>query len=612
MIYVKVIENGALDAYESTVSDSVKYETVKFEFPEKWKGYTKTAVFKNGETVLSIILNSDNDLCIGVDECYIPHEVIKYPQFTVSVFGVSGDSVATTEQAVIGVRQSGYAEGDAPDDPTPTEYQQLINLANGTKQIAQSVRDDADSGLFKGEKGDTGAQGEKGDKGDAFTYDDFTPEQLAELKGEKGDPGEVTTAYANTTFANALKSSASGSAILIDDVSPVTHEMRVKISSVPQKNLLNRLIAKAYSSDMKLLTEDFMNTYCSKKISFKQGNTYTFSIKSVSGFSGSVAWAPEFYIFDNGSLFVSNATSPPVTFSTDFFTSDSSANEYTCYNGSALWSKGNMIQNSGPWTMTITPVKDFEAVFIVTDGNVTDSIIVTEAQIEEGSTATSYAPYIENPITDLTAVTVRKQGKNLIPFPYRDLKLGTSTYNGVDFTVYEDGSILINNTATSNITRYLYTSATGLLGLKSGIAISGSKNASDDTQQANVYFMCNYYDSTGSMKQGLVASTNSSGKKTITDDWKGLGIYLTIPSGKTLNNLLIKPQLEIGTTATEYEPYSAPIEYTPTADGTVEDVTSLYPNTTLATDTDGVLIDCKYNRDINKAFAELQNAIYSA
>ena len=41
----------------------------------------------------------------------------------------------------------------------------------------------------KGEKGDTGSQGEKGDKGDAFTYSDFTADQLASLKGEKGDTG---------------------------------------------------------------------------------------------------------------------------------------------------------------------------------------------------------------------------------------------------------------------------------------------------------------------------------------------------------------------------------------------------------------------------------------
>ena len=41
----------------------------------------------------------------------------------------------------------------------------------------------------QGETGPQGLQGEKGDKGDAFTYSDFTAEQLASLKGEKGDTG---------------------------------------------------------------------------------------------------------------------------------------------------------------------------------------------------------------------------------------------------------------------------------------------------------------------------------------------------------------------------------------------------------------------------------------
>ena len=212
-------------------------------------------------------------------------------------------------------------------------------------------------------------------------------------------------------------------------------------------------------------------------------------------------------------------------------------------------------------------------------------------------------------IEDLTAVKVRKQGKNLIPFPYKDLKLGTSTTNGIDFTVYEDGSILINGTATSNTTKYLYRNLTDLLGLKSGITISGSKNASDNTQQGNVYFMCNYYNSTGKMQEGITMSTKTSGTKTITDAWKGLGIYVNIPSGKTVNNLLIKPQLEIGSTATEYESYIIPTEYIPTADGTVNGIISLYPNTTLTTNTEGVIINCKYNRDINKAFAALEAAL---
>lgn len=42
---------------------------------------------------------------------------------------------------------------------------------------------------LKGETDDTGPAGPKGDTGDAFTYEDFTAEQLVGLKGEKGDTG---------------------------------------------------------------------------------------------------------------------------------------------------------------------------------------------------------------------------------------------------------------------------------------------------------------------------------------------------------------------------------------------------------------------------------------
>ncbi len=174
MIYIKVSENGMLHTFDCTISDSVRYETVKFDFPKSWDGYTKTAVFRNGDIILSVILNSDSDLCVGADECYIPHEVIKAPEFTVSVFGVSGDSRVTASQAAIRVIQSGYGEGGEPSDPTPSEYEQLITLANETKEIAQSVRTDADNGVFKGDKGDDGYTPQKG-------VDYFTEEDIAGL-----------------------------------------------------------------------------------------------------------------------------------------------------------------------------------------------------------------------------------------------------------------------------------------------------------------------------------------------------------------------------------------------------------------------------------------------
>jgi hypothetical protein len=41
-----------------------------------------------------------------------------------------------------------------------------------------------------------GLQGPPGPKGDPFTYEDFTPEQLDELTGPKGEPGKSAYEYA--------------------------------------------------------------------------------------------------------------------------------------------------------------------------------------------------------------------------------------------------------------------------------------------------------------------------------------------------------------------------------------------------------------------------------
>lgn len=159
MIYIKVNENGRLNTIDNTVSDSVRYEKIKFNFPKSWNGYTKTAVFRNAENIFSVILNGSSNLCTSEDECYIPHEVIKSPEFTVSVFGVSGDARATSSQTVIRVIPSGYGEGDEPSNPTPSEYEQLLNLASETKEIAHSVRTDADNGAFDGNDGYTPQKG---------------------------------------------------------------------------------------------------------------------------------------------------------------------------------------------------------------------------------------------------------------------------------------------------------------------------------------------------------------------------------------------------------------------------------------------------------------------
>lgn len=61
----------------------------------------------------------------------------------------------------------------------------------------------------KGDKGETGATGVTGAKGNAFTYEDFTEEQLAAPKGPKGDKGDAGEA-AEIVGASAYVLSGSG------------------------------------------------------------------------------------------------------------------------------------------------------------------------------------------------------------------------------------------------------------------------------------------------------------------------------------------------------------------------------------------------------------------
>lgn len=74
----------------------------------------------------------------------------------------------------------------------------------------------------------------------------------------------------------------------------------------------------------------------------------------------------------------------------------------------------------------------------------------------------------------------------------------------------------------------------------------------------------------------------------------------TIAAGEKVTTSYSDIQIEIGDTATDYEPYKEPQTAIANADGTVEGVTSLSPNMTVLTDTDGVCIECKYRTEANQ------------
>lgn len=143
---------------ELLVEGAVNVNIVQFVFSSDWDGLTKTAVFQAGSYKYSVLLDESN-------EAPIPWEALQNPRRTLyaGVYGTNGESlVLPTIWASLGTIQEGASPGENTQPPTPDVYSQILAAASKAEQIAQSVRDDADSGAFDGPPGASPYIGENG------------------------------------------------------------------------------------------------------------------------------------------------------------------------------------------------------------------------------------------------------------------------------------------------------------------------------------------------------------------------------------------------------------------------------------------------------------------
>ena len=165
-----------------------------------------------------------------------------------------------------------------------------------------------------------------------------------------------------------------------------------------------------------------------------------------------------------------------------------------------------------------------------------------------------------------------------------------------------DGKRCLKIGATSTI-RYTIQTLIPLYGLQlkaysTGYSVSFMGYTKKDTETSV------YYISVSAENEWVNITRYYSG---VSQYYTGIQFYKEDAS-KPIYIDLDSVMLEASHTATEYEPYKG-AEYIPSADGTVNSVTSLYPNTTLTTDMDGVLIDCEYYKDVDKTFNELTTSV---
>ena len=141
---------------------------VAFRFSSDWDGLGKIAVFKGSGVSVDVVLTDTT--------CVIPAETLTQSGLNlyVGVYGTdgTGNIIIPTIWANAGLIRAGTEPGGTtPIEPTPTVVDQILAAATEAVEIAQSVRDDADSGEFDGA---TGPQGERGPQGP---------------QGEQGPPG---------------------------------------------------------------------------------------------------------------------------------------------------------------------------------------------------------------------------------------------------------------------------------------------------------------------------------------------------------------------------------------------------------------------------------------
>ena len=605
MININVQSNGQVIVNGNTLSDSVRFEKIHFDFPEGWNGYIKKAVFRNGDTEISIFLNGDETVCTGVDECYVPGEVVKAPGFTVCVLGIKGDSLATSAEAAVEVTESGYTKGDFPENPTPTEYEQLLNFAKETQKIAQSVRDDAENGVFKGEKGDMGPQGEKGDKGEQGIQGEKGEkgeqgiqgekgekgeQGIQGEKGDKGDTGEVTTEYANFMFANAIRNTVSGDTVILNDAASISCEMNI---NVKRKNLFDeKQITGCIGGDSeveysrygevidgclvsKLATYDRGTMWNGFKIYLEKNETYTLSADAYFG--------------------TNKEGTKRVTVGFIMKNSDGTLKDFTNLVMLSTWDKWEHITTqlnvteSGYYYLRLQATggdaqyKDMDARF-------------KNIQVEIGTNATAYTPYV-----DLSAVKVYRYGKNFIDIDNIANEIVNANPENCEKTQFDGKRCLkIGSTANMDFT------------VPNGVKLYGL--------QLKVYNN-NYDGSFMSVTKYDTEATPNYIKAETSKEWETIEIYYSDiseyftgiqfykeDSEKPIYIDLDSVMLEASHTSTEYEPYNC-MSVTADLNGNVEGMISIFPKMTLLTENSDVIINCTYNVDtktyIDNKIAEL-------
>jgi hypothetical protein len=244
-------------------------------------------------------------------------------------------------------------------------------------------------------------------------------------------------------------------------------------------------------------------------------------------------------------------------------------------------------------------IKSYACYNIGTTGS--ETFTIDELQVEEGVTGTEYTPYVAN----LSGVEVSRYGKNLF-----DINTMLSQYSKKKSDERFEGTQSIHPLCNIPVipnqkyTLSVWISASYSLGTGSLTgAIMDGKNIQYSASSDKLLINAAGGFGTEAVRYHFTFTARSE--------------WITFCSvAMWFDNM----QLELDGSVTDYEPYIEPQTTTANADGIVEGLTSLSPNMTVLSNTEGVVINLEYNVDtkmyidneLAKIKAELSAAIVNS
>lgn len=386
-------------------------------------------------------------------------------------------------------------------------------------------------------------------------------ENLAEDVVEKINSAAVKKEV-NSAFSNALKGTASGAIVALDDVSPVEHEVSCTVRS---KNLLK------YPYYQTTKTQD--------GVTFTDNGDGSITVNGTNESTRKV-------------LFSIASVSKPIQLVPQKKYTFSVNEEYAGRCGIQI--QGVADDGTRKTVMNIASItkKTFTSDYVnhlifitVSEGASIDNLTIYP-QLEEGTESTEWVPYVAP-----ESVTLSRYGKNIV---LEDNMLGSKT------TAWGFVRQKITLPAGKYVvsTKFKQTGYVGTVGLVAKDTLANFLGSSAfPTSTTETGALSYSFELTERKVVSLQFYVNATTAELETEAvCEFTNVQLEVDNGTGL--------------PTAFEAITK-TDYTPNANGTVDGVTSLAPNMTLMTDTENTYMDVEYNRDINKAFEEMYNAIIS-